>query len=64
MIVLKNRIIRAVLPREAVPLFDDLVKATRWAPTKIISAALAELAMRLVMARRSIDETLEDGQWQ
>ena len=62
--MLRNRIIRAVLPREAVPLLEDLVKATGWEPGKIIAAGLAELAMRLVMARRSIDESLEDGQFQ
>lgn len=60
----RDRLIRRALPREAVALLEDLVQATGWEPGKIIAAGLAELAMRLVMARRSIDETLEDGQWQ
>ena len=60
----RDRLIRRALPREAVPLLEDLVRATGWEPGMIISAGLAELAMRLVLAGRSIDETLEDGQFQ
>ena len=60
----RDRLIRRALPREAVALLEDLVKATGWEPGKILGAGLAELAMRLVIAGRRIDETLEDGQWQ
>ena len=60
--MLKNRIIRAVLPREASPLLQDLVSATGWEPGRIIAHALAELAVRLLEASRSIDEHDHEGE--
>ena len=57
----KNRMIRAVLPREAVPLLQDLVKVTGWEPGKILAHALAELAVRLLEAGRAVDEN--DHPW-
>lgn len=61
--MIRNRIIRAVLPREAVPLLEDLMAYTGWEPGRIIAHGLAELAARLLAARQHVAEVREEGSW-